>query len=82
MVDKKIDVITYAGHRGEEAPRAFILSGWKLEVVEIKRMWITEELEARIRRRFFDLLGDDGMEHTLYCDETTGEWYYRSRKQA
>ncbi len=74
--DKKIDVVAHAGHRGEETPRAFILDGERIEVIEILDMWIEEGIEDRARKRFFKVKGDDGYIHLIYHDEETAGWFY------
>jgi len=74
--DKRIDVFAHAGHRGEETPRAFILDGERIEVIEILDMWIEEGIEDRARKRFFKVKGDDGYTHLIYHDEETAGWFY------
>lgn len=72
---KRVEVISYAGHKGEEIPRSFIIDGENVEVLEILRMWLEEGYESRERRRFFRVRGSDGYLHTLYFDEKSREWF-------
>ena len=72
---RKIEVSCYAGHRGDEKPRSFLLEGERIEVVSIIREWIEESGDGRARRRFFRIRGSDGFEHTLSRDEETSSWF-------
>ena len=38
-MDRPIEVIAYAGYRGEQEPRAVVLDGRRQPVSEIKRRW-------------------------------------------
>ena len=75
---ERIDVITYAGRKGDERPETFILRGLRIDVVEIVERWIEEGFKDRVRKRFFRVKGGDGGMHTIYFDETALEWYYSS----
>ena len=75
MPEAKIEVITYSGYRGEETPRAFILRGKRIEVVQILRRWLEEGVEQRTRKRCFEVRGSDGREHRVYYDEIGLEWF-------
>jgi hypothetical protein len=72
--EKKIEVSSYAGHRGEERPRSFVLEGERIEVLSVVRMWVEESGGERKRRRFFTVRGSDGYTHTLYHEEESLEW--------
>lgn len=76
MPNERIEVIAYSSYRGEESPRAFILHGEKIEVIEILGMWIEEGFENRVRKRFFEVKGSDGYTHKIYRDEKAMEWFY------
>jgi hypothetical protein len=76
MSDKRIDVITYPGYRGEETPRFILIHNEKTEVVAILNMWIEEGVENKVRKRFFKVKGSDGTTHTIYYDEKETEWFY------
>ena len=75
MSEERIEVIAYSGHRGEETPRVIVLRQKKIEVVEILRRWIEENVEDRNRKRFFIFKGSDGILHKIFYDEKTMEWY-------
>jgi len=75
MSDKKIEVVAYSGYRGEECPRSFILHNEKIEVIEILRMWIEERLKNGVRRRYFEVKGNDGYKYEIYYDEKGKEWF-------
>jgi len=75
MTVKKIKVIAYSGHKGEESPRAFFIDGEKIEIVEVLKMWIEERLENKGRKRFFKVKGSDGHTHTLFYDEEASDWF-------
>jgi hypothetical protein len=74
MSGKKIEVSSYAGHRGGERPLSFVLEGESINVLSVVRMWIEEGHEDRKRKRFFMVSGSDGCTHTLYRDEESLEW--------
>ncbi len=79
--DKNIKVTAYAGYKGEECPRAFIVDGLEIIVFEIVDRWVEEEEKARRRKRYFTVKGSDGSVHTLYDDQVLMEWFYRGRKR-
>ena len=64
----KIRVHCYAGHRGEEEPRAFDLEERHLEVIEIIDRWLA------LDHRYFKVQADDGKLYVLRHDERAGEW--------
>jgi hypothetical protein len=76
MSEEKIEVIAYSGYRGEETPRAIILQGEKIQVVQILKWWIEEGFEKRARKRFFIVKGNDGIPYKIYYDEKTMEWFH------
>ena len=75
---ERIDVIAYAGQKGDERPETFILRGLRIDVVEIVDQWIEEGSRDRVRKRCFRVKGNDKNMHTIYFDETVLEWYYSS----
>jgi hypothetical protein len=81
MPDKNIKVTAYAGYKGAECPRAFIVDGQEIIALEILDRWVEEEEEARRRKRYFTVEGSDGSVHTLYYDPVLMEWFYRGRKR-
>jgi hypothetical protein len=64
----KIRVECYAGHRGEEEPRAFTMGERRCRVVEILDRWIAPD------HRYFKVLADDGRKLVLRHETATGEW--------
>jgi hypothetical protein len=74
MADRRIEVSSYSGGKGEESPRSFVLDGERIEVLSLVRTWIEESYENRKRKRFFMVRGSDGYTHTLYLDEESLEW--------
>ena len=64
----KIRVQCYAGHRGEEEPRAFYLDDRRHEVMEISDRWLSPG------HRCFKVQAYDGSVYILRHDETAGEW--------
>ncbi len=81
MADIKIEVTAYAGYRGEERPRAFMIEGRNVDVLKILETWITEEELSRKQKRFFTVQGSDDCVYTLYCDLDSAEWFLRGREQ-
>jgi hypothetical protein len=64
----KIRVECYAGHRGEEEPRAFTLGERRFDVLAIEDRWLHPE------HRYFKVLVDDGRRFVLRHDSTSDEW--------
>jgi len=58
----------YAGHRGEETPRALILGDRRVGVVEVLDSWLAPE------HRYFRVRGDDGGLYIVRHDVTSGVW--------
>jgi hypothetical protein len=79
MSGKKIEVSSYAGHRGEERPLSFVFEGERIEVLSVVRKWIEENSVDRRRKRFFMVSGSDGYTHTLYQDEETLDWGIKTK---
>ena len=77
MPEEEIRVIAYSGYRGKETPKALLLGGKRIEVVEIQERWIEQEIGDRATKRFFKVKGSDGGIHKIFYDEKTVEWYYR-----
>jgi hypothetical protein len=63
-----IRVECYAGHRGEQEPRAFTLGERRFAVVEILDRWLDP------RHRYFKLKADDGRRFILRHDTASGAW--------
>ena len=63
-----IGVECYAGHKGEETPRCFMLDGRTVTVAEIVDVWLAPD------HRYFKVTGDDGATYILRHDMETSEW--------
>lgn len=63
-----IRVDCYAGYRGEQEPRAFVLGEQRLDVVEIRDRWLAPDY------RYFKVAASDGNTYVLRHDELSGEW--------
>ncbi len=63
-----LQVICYAGYRGEQEPRKFSLGRQVVEVVEILDRWTAPE------HRYFRCLGSDGDTYILRNDEEKDRW--------
>jgi len=72
----KIRVQCYAGHRGEEEPRAFYLGDRRIEVMEIIDRWLSPD------HRYFKVRAYDGSVYILRHDEMSGEWEMTLFKQS
>jgi len=64
----KIRVECYAGHRGEQEPRAFSLGEQRLQVASVLDRWLAPEY------RYFKVAANDGNTYILRHDETRDEW--------
>jgi hypothetical protein len=64
----KIKVECYAGHRGEEEPRAFTLGETRFAVLDILDRWIAPG------HRYFKVEADDGRTLLLRHDTASGGW--------
>ncbi len=63
-----IRVDCYAGHRGEETPRAIELAGTRIEVAQVLDQWLAPD------HRYFKLEGSDGGTYLVRHDVRTGQW--------
>ena len=79
MHTEQIDVISYAGSRGDERPLTFILRGLRIDVIAILDYWIEEGLGDSALKRYFTVEGSDDNTHQIYYDEQILEWFYTSR---
>ena len=64
----KVRVECYAGHRGDEEPRAFTLGERRFDVLAIEDRWLHP------KHRYFKVLVDDGRRFVLRHDSASGEW--------
>ena len=63
-----ISVECYAGHRGEQTPRALVLGGRRVAVAEVVDAWLAPDY------RYFKLRGADGDTYLVRHDERSGSW--------
>lgn len=63
-----VRVECYAGHRGEQTPRALILGDRRIAVAEVLDAWLAPE------HRYFKLRGADGDTYLVRHDERTDIW--------
>ena len=64
----RLRVESYAGHRGEEEPRAFTLGERRFAVEEILDRWLEP------RNRYFKVRADDGRTFILRHDTLGESW--------
>lgn len=64
----EIRVECYAGHCGEEEPRAFRLGERRVEVMAIVDRWLAPH------HRYFKIQAYDGTVYILRHDEPSGRW--------
>jgi len=77
MREERIEVTAYAGYRDEEAPRAMVLHGSRIDVTRFLDQWTEEESGTRKKRRCFKVKGSDFKTHILCYDEDEQAWHYR-----
>ena len=63
-----IQVECYAGHRGEETPRALVIGGRRVEVVQVLDRWLAPD------HRHFKVKGDDGDVYIVRYDNAADAW--------
>jgi hypothetical protein len=63
-----LNVECYAGHRGEQTPRALILGDRRIAVAEVLDAWLAPDY------RYFKLRGEDGATYLVRHDERTNTW--------
>ena len=63
-----IQVECYAGHRGEETPRAILLGDRRIQAAAILDLWLAPD------HRYFKVRGDDGDIYIVRHDVATGLW--------
>lgn len=64
----RVAVDCYAGHRGEQTPRAFTLGERRIEVTEVLDAWLAPD------HRYFKVKSADGHTYVLRHDVTGGRW--------
>ena len=63
-----VTVECYAGHRGEQTPRALILGDRRIAVAEVLDAWLAPE------HRYFKVRGADRDTYLVRHDERSGTW--------
>ena len=63
-----IDVECYAGHRGEETPRALLVAGARIEVAEVLDRWLAPD------HRYFKLKDPNGDIYIVRHDAAMDTW--------
>lgn len=63
-----LQVECYAGHRGDETPRAITIGDRRVAVVEVLDRWLAPD------HRYFKLKGDDGDVYIVRQDAASGTW--------
>lgn len=63
-----LHVECYAGHRGEETPRALHLAEGRVEVAELLDAWLAPD------HRYFKLRGADACTYLVRHDAASGRW--------
>ena len=63
-----VTVESYAGYKGEETPRAFVVDGIRLHVLDILRRWYSET------HGYFRVRADDQYRYVLRHDLDRGDW--------
>lgn len=64
----QVAVDCYAGHRGEQTPRAFTLGERRIEVVEVLDAWLAPD------HRYFKVKDADGHTYVLRSNVTGDRW--------
>lgn len=64
----EIRVECYAGHRGDEEPRAFFLGSRRVEVMIVLDRWLDPQ------HRYFKIQAYDGTRYILRHDEQSETW--------
>jgi hypothetical protein len=70
-----VEVIAYAGYRGDQEPRAVVLDGRRLRVHRIERRWRDPEADG------FQVRLEDGRRLELRRDRD-GEWWSAGARPA
>jgi hypothetical protein len=74
--EMRVQVECYAGHRGEETPRALVIGERRVEVAELLDRWLAPD------HRYFKLKGHDGDVYIVRLDVTSGTWELTMYKRA
>jgi hypothetical protein len=63
-----VHVECYAGHRGEETPRALVIGNRRISVVEVLDRWLAPD------HRYFKIKGDDGDVYIVRHNTGADRW--------
>ena len=63
-----VQVECYAGHRGEQTPRAIVLGDRRIAVASVIDQWLAPD------HRYFKLRGDDGHTYIVRHDVASLSW--------
>jgi hypothetical protein len=63
-----IRVECYAGHRGEETPRALVIGTRRVDVVEVLDRWLAPD------HRYFKVKGNDGDTYIVRYSNADDAW--------
>jgi hypothetical protein len=63
-----VDVDCYAGHRGEETPRRFVLADVTIEIADVVDRWLAPD------HRYFKVRDGEGHEYVLRHDVAGDRW--------
>jgi hypothetical protein len=63
-----VRVECYAGYKGEETPRAFVLGDRRIEVADVIDQWLAPD------HRYFKVRGEDAHVYILRQDAASAEW--------
>lgn len=63
-----VQVECYAGYRGEETPRRFVIGARRIEVLDVVDRWLAPD------HRYFKLRGNDGGTYILREDVAGQRW--------
>ncbi|MBI4587492.1 MAG: hypothetical protein HY725_01520 [Candidatus Rokubacteria bacterium] len=74
--DDAVRVECYAGSRGEETPRR-LCAGNRWEAVTVLDRWVSEDVRAGNRLRWFRVRLEQGTHCLLYHDEGLDAWFRR-----
>ncbi|HEX9079217.1 MAG TPA: hypothetical protein VF795_06495 [Desulfuromonadaceae bacterium] len=78
MAEEPTEVIAYAGYRGEESPRSFVLHGRRIAVTAVLARWIEEDGATSVRTRCFRVKGNDMRTHLLRQREPGAIWTHEA----
>jgi hypothetical protein len=77
-----IHVSSYAGSRGEEAPRMFLsATSGQLLVIEVIERWVQQDVQRR-QKEYFRVLASDGQIYVLYRDRALDLWFLEKTTDA